>query len=73
MKQIGLMQKLQQLSAEDLQKRLEGTRQDLFGLRVNAASTQVKDSSQYKKLRQQAARILTAMQAKKASAMSSQQ
>jgi ribosomal protein L29 len=73
MKQMGFMQKLQQLSAEDLQKRLESTRQDLFGLRVNAASTQVKDSSQYKKLRQQAARILTAMQAKKASAVSSQQ
>ena len=67
------MQKLQQLSVEDLQKKLEGTRQDLFGLRVNATSTQVKDSSQYKKLRQQAARILTAMQAKKASALSSQQ
>jgi ribosomal protein L29 len=73
MKQIGFMQKLQQLSVEDLQKKLEGTRQDLFGLRVNAVSTPVKDSSQYKKLRQQAARILTAMQAKKASAVSSQQ
>lgn len=73
MKQMGLMQKLQQLSAEDLEKRLESTRKDLFGLRVNAASTQVKDSSQYKKLRKQTARILTAMQAKKASVMSSQQ
>ena len=65
MKQIGFMQRLQQLSVEDLQKKLEGTRQDLFGLRVNAATTQVKDYSQYKKLRKQAARILTAMQAKK--------
>jgi ribosomal protein L29 len=73
MKQMRFMERLQQLSVEDLQKKLEGTRQDLFGLRVNAASTQVKDSSQYKKLRQQAARILTAMQAKKASVMSSQQ
>jgi ribosomal protein L29 len=73
MKQIGFMQKLQQLSVEDLQKKLEGTRQDLFGLHVNAASTQVKDCSQYKKLRKQAARILTAMQAKKASALGSQQ
>lgn len=73
MKQMRFMERLQQLSVEDLQKKLEGTRQDLFGLRVNAASTQVKDSSQYKKLRQQAARILTAMQAKKASVTSSQQ
>ena len=72
MEQMKLMQKLQQLTVEDLQKKLEGTRQDLFGLRVNAASTQVKDCSQYKKLRKQAARILTAMQEKKASAMGSQ-
>ena len=65
MEQMKLMQKLQQLSVEDLQKRLDSTRQDLFGLRINTASTQVKDYSQYKKLRKQAARILTAMQLKR--------
>jgi ribosomal protein L29 len=70
MEQMKLMQKLQQLSVEDLQKRLDSTRQDLFGLRVNTASTQVKDYSQYKKLRKQAARILTAMQIKQAAAVS---
>jgi large subunit ribosomal protein L29 len=64
MKQIGFMQKIQQLSAEELQKKLDSTRQDLFGLRINSATTQVKDSSQYKKLRKQIARILTAMQSK---------
>ena len=61
---MGFMEKLQQLSAEDLRKKLDSTRHDLFGLRINSASTQVKDYSQYKKLRRQAARILTAMQMK---------
>lgn len=64
MKQMGFTQRLQQLSVEDLQKKLDSTRQDLFGLRINSASTQVKDYSQYKKLRKQAARILTVMQSK---------
>ena len=68
---MTLMQRLQQLSVEDLQKRLDSTRQDLFGLRINTASTQVKDCSQYKKLRKQAARILTAMQLKKSAAVGS--
>jgi ribosomal protein L29 len=71
MEQMKLMQKLQQLSVEDLQKRLDSTRQDLFGLRINTASTQVKDYSQYKKLRKQTARILTAMQIKQAAAVGS--
>jgi len=64
MKQIGFTQKIQQLSAEDLQKKLDGTRKDLFGLHINTATTHVKDCSQYKKLRKQIARILTVMQSK---------
>ena len=64
MKQMGFTQKIQQLSAEDLQKKLDGTRQDLFGLRLNTATSQVKDCSQYKKLKKQIARILTVMQSK---------
>lgn len=66
MEQMGFMQRIQQLSHEDLQKRLNSTRQDLFGLRINSASTQVKDYSQYKKLRKQVARILTVMRSKEA-------
>jgi ribosomal protein L29 len=73
MKQMGFTQKIQQLSAEDLQIKLNSTRQDLFGLRINSASTQVKDYSQYKKLRKQAARILTVMQSKKAEPVVSKQ
>ena len=73
MKQMGFTQKIQQLSTEDLQIKLNSTRQDLFGLRINSASTQVKDYSQYKKLRKQAARILTVMQTKKAEPVVSKQ
>jgi len=73
MKQMGLMQRLQQLSVEDLQKKLDGTRKDLFGLRINSATSPVKDSSQYKKLRRQVARILTAMQLKKTTTTVSKQ
>ena len=73
MKQMGFTQKLQQLSVEDLQIKLNSTRQDLFGLRINSASTQVKDYSQYKKLRKQAARIMTVMQSKQVKSAESKQ
>lgn len=74
MKQMGFMQRVEQLSIADLQQRLDSTRKDLFGLRINAVSSPVKDYSQYKKLRKQAARLLTAIQAKKAnSAVGSKQ
>ena len=64
MKQIGFMQKLQQLSAEDLQDKLDGTRQDLFGLRLNTLTAHVKDYSQFKKLRKDIARIMTVIHSK---------
>jgi len=73
MKQMGFMQRVQSLSVEELQQKLDSARQDLFGLRLNAATTPVKDYSQYKKLRKQAARLLTAMQVKKAASVGSKQ
>ena len=57
-------QKLQDLSVEVLKGKLEGTRRDLFGFRLNAAISPVKDHSQYKKLRRQVARSMTIIQAK---------
>lgn len=69
MKQMGFMQRAQQLSVEELQQKLDSTRKDLFGLRINAVTTPVKDYSQYKKLRKQTARLLTALQAKKATSV----
>jgi len=73
MKQMGFMQRVQPLSVEELQQKLDSTRQDLFGLRLNAATSPVKDYSQYKKLRKQAARLLTALQLKKADSVGSKQ
>jgi|GEM_PF-908690 len=67
MKNISLFQKLQQLSIEDLRNKLEGTRRDLFGLRLSAKTSQVKDYSQYKKLRKHVACIMTAIRAKEKS------
>jgi len=64
MEKVRLMQKLQQFSVEELHEKLNNTRKSLFSLRVNAVSTPVKDYSQYKKLRKQAARILTAINGK---------
>jgi ribosomal protein L29 len=70
---MKFMQRVQQLSLEELQTKLDSARQSLLGLRVNAVANPVKDYSQYKKLRKQAARLLTAMQVKKSEAVSSKQ
>jgi len=64
MKELEFAQGLGKLSIEDLRSRLEGTRRDLFGLRLNAATSHVKDCSQYKKLRKDIARILTVIRIK---------
>lgn len=66
MKQMGFMQRVQQLSIEELQEKLNSTRRDLFGLCINRIASEVKDYSQYGKLRKQTARLLTAIQLKKA-------
>jgi len=58
------MQEIAQLSAEELRNALGETRRALFGLRLNAATTHLKDYSQYKKLRKQVARILTVASSK---------
>jgi len=67
MKNISLFQKLQQSSIEDLRSKLNSARRDLCGLRLSVATSQVKDSSQYKKLRQDIARIMTAIRTKELS------
>ena len=67
MKDISLFQKLQQSSVEDLRSKLDSARRDLCGLRITVATSQVKDSSQYKKLRRHIARIMTAIRTKEVS------
>lgn len=64
MKKKELMQGIAQLPSEELHYALEETRRGLFGLRLNAATTHLKDYSQYKKLRRQIARILTVIRSK---------
>jgi len=64
MKELEFAQGLGKLSVEDLRGRLEGARRDLFGLRLNAATSHIKDYSQYKKLRREIARILTVIHLK---------
>jgi large subunit ribosomal protein L29 len=70
MEKVSLSLKLQQLSVEELNGRLTNARKDLFGLRLNAVRSQVKDYSQYKKLRKDIARILTTLRIKEMKNMS---
>ncbi|MGD1997412.1 MAG: 50S ribosomal protein L29 [Candidatus Dependentiae bacterium] len=44
-----------------LAKEVAGKRKELFNLKLTAGSGQVKDSSQFKKLRKDVARLLTQM------------
>ncbi|MCK4517863.1 50S ribosomal protein L29 [Candidatus Babeliales bacterium] len=50
---------LKSLGADDLLKELHTLRQGLFELRLKATADQVSDTSQFKKLRSQIARVLT--------------
>lgn len=47
------------MSLEELYKYVSSMRSELFGLKLNAATSHVKDYSQYKKLRKSIARGLT--------------
>lgn len=49
------------LDSEALSKEIEATRKELFNLRLNWVAGQVKDVSQFKKLRAKIARTLTAL------------
>ena len=58
-------EELMQCTYEQLTEKVDGWRRDLFGLRLNSASSHVKDVSQFKKLRKNIARGLTLMEQKK--------
>jgi ribosomal protein L29 len=57
---------LEAMDVQELHKHLEGLRSELFGLRLNAATSHVKDYSQFKKMRRAIARALTYAQRKNA-------
>jgi len=59
MKIIKEREDLRKIDSVELLKKIDGLRQELFSLRLNAATAHVKDYSQFGKLRRQVARALT--------------
>lgn len=52
------------MSVEQLHKHVEALRGELFGLRLNAATSHIKNYSQFKKLKRTIARALTYLRQK---------
>ena len=58
-------EELKNLSAEQLQVKVEEFRRELFGLRLSVTNAHVKNYSQFKKLRKNIARGLTLLNQKR--------
>jgi len=59
MKLKGLKQELEKMSVPQLKEKVDGLRRELFGLRLNATTSHVKDYSQVTKLKRGIAMGLT--------------
>ncbi len=59
MKVTTVKDELKNLNAQDAAAKLEALRRELFSLRINVATSHVKDYSQFKKLRKNIARLET--------------
>lgn len=59
MQTTKIKDEFKQLSAQELKDRLDALRREYFGLRLNAATSHVKDYSQFNKLRKNIARVST--------------
>lgn len=55
------MTELKKMDEKTLQEKVESWRKELFDLKLSAASTHIKDNSQFKKLRVNIARALTCL------------
>ncbi len=55
---------LRELSVEELEKEVEGLRQELFNLRFQHATHQLEDTARIRKVRRSIARILTLIKEK---------
>jgi ribosomal protein L29 len=55
------MQEINQLTAPQLNEKIEETRRALFALRLNTVTAAVKDYSQFRKLRTVIARMMTSL------------
>ena len=60
----NVTQELRKMGVEELQQHVEDLRRALFSLRLSAATSHIKDFSQFKKLRRNIARGLTVLGAK---------
>lgn len=60
--------KIRELGPEELMKQLEETRRELFNLRFQAATRQLADNSQLRKVRRRIARMLTVIRQRDSSA-----
>lgn len=54
------------LNINEMQERLDALRRELFSLKLNSSTTHIKDYSQFKKIKNNIARILTYINARKA-------
>lgn len=59
-----IKEELKKLSVEELVAKADVLHRDLFSLRLHAATTPLKDKTQFKKLRKDRARVLTYLQQK---------
>lgn len=66
MKINDFKKELASLNNVELQERLDTLRRDLFSLKLNSSTAHIKDYSQFKKLKNNIARVLTHMHAKQA-------
>jgi large subunit ribosomal protein L29 len=64
MKVTKFKEELAQLSIAQLQEKLEHLRRDLFGLKLNARTSHVKNHAQFKQIRKDIARVMTFMNQK---------
>ncbi len=56
---------LRELSVEELEKEVEGLRQELFNLRFQHSTLQLENTMRIRQVRRQIARVLTIMNEKK--------
>jgi len=64
MKVTKFKEELAQLSIAQLQEKLEHLQRDLFGLKLNARTSHVKNHAQFKQIRKDIARVMTFMNQK---------
>jgi len=60
-------EQLKGMSVQELEKKLDECKKELFSLRLNSMTTHVKDYSQFSKLKKQVARVLTYLNLKRSS------